>query len=296
MLAAAGAGAGPWATGAAFGAAAAIASWAGAKIAGSFAEGTGSGPRAYPLSLESKAGSENRFALFRTQSSAAPQDLALHDALTLSLILAASAVLGGIGAALLLPAGAALALATRRIARKRTVGEQDAALLLIVGVAMAGLCRPLGFQECAVAGVALAAVAAMKAGHSGLRLPRQQMWHIWGVSALMCAAIAAAGHGPAALPASLGLPLVLPFAAGAIYGAAAQAASRMFGGARARLLSAIVPFLSITAECALGSPAHLPQVAAAVLLAAALAGSRYFPAMPREPAVSAANAWPMGWA
>ncbi len=100
MLAAAGAGAGPWATGAAFGAAAAIASWAGAKIAGSFAKGTGSGP------------------------GAAPQDLALHDAFTLSLILAASAVLGGIGAALLLPAGAALALATRRIARKRPLASK----------------------------------------------------------------------------------------------------------------------------------------------------------------------------
>ena len=147
LLTAAGASGDPWAAGAAFGMAAAIASWAGARIAGCFAESAASPSRA------------------------APQDLALHDAFTLALILAASAVLGA-GAALLLPAGALLALTIRRMARMRGYSQGDAILLLAAGTAMAGLCRPLGLQECALAGLALAAVAVMKAGHGCLRLPR----------------------------------------------------------------------------------------------------------------------------
>jgi hypothetical protein len=270
VLAAASAWADPWAIGAAFGIAAAIASRAGAGIAGSFARDACSVSRA------------------------ASADLALHDAFTLSLILAASAFMG-IGAALLLPAGAVLALAIRRIARNRAASEQDAILLLVVAIAMAGLYTPLDFQECAIAGIALAAVIVMKAGYGCLCLPRRQMWHVWGGSGLMCAAIAAAGHGPVQLPASLGLPLALPLVAGAIYGAAAGAASRILGAAKAKVLSAAVPFLSVVAESALGTPAHLPQIAAAVLLAAALAGSRNFAEAPREPAISAPNAWPMGW-
>ena len=266
LLAAASAWADPWAISAAFGIAAAIASRAGARVAGSFARDASSVSRA------------------------ASADLALHDAFTLSLILAASAVLG-LGAALLLPAGAVLALAIHRIARSRAASEQDAMLLIVVAMAMAGLCTELGFKECAIAGIALAAVTVMKAGYSCLRLPRRQMWHVWGASALMCAAIAAAGHGLVPLPAALGLPLI----AGAIYGAAAGLSSRIFSRTAAKALPAAVPFLSVVAEGVLGSPVHLPQVAAAVLLAAAVAGSRNIPPSPREPAVSAPNAWPMGW-
>jgi hypothetical protein len=270
VLAAASAWADPWAIGAAFGIAAAIASRAGAGIAGSFARDACSVSRA------------------------ASADLALHDAFTLSLILAASAILG-LGAALLLPAGAVLALAIRRVARSRAASEQDAMLLLIVAIAMAGLCARLGIQECAIAGIALAAITVMKTGRSGLRLPRRQLWHVWGASALMCATIAAVAHGPAALPTALGLPLALPLLAGAIYGVAAGFSSRIFSGTAAKVLPAAVPFLSVAAEAVLGSPVHLPQVAAAVLLAAAVAGSRNIPPPPRVPAVSAPNAWPMGW-
>lgn len=271
LLTAAGASGDPWAAGAAFGMAAAFASWAGARIAGRFAESAASPSRA------------------------APQDLALHDAFTLALVLAASAVLGA-GAALLLPAGALLALTIRRMARMRGYSQGDAILLLAAGIAMAGLCRPLGLQECALAGLALAAVAVMKAGHGCLRLPRWQMWHVWGASALLCAAIAAGGQGPAALPASLGLALGVPLLAGAIYGASAGVLSRMLSGTNARALPAAVPFLSVAAECAIGGSAHLPQVAAAaILLAAAAAGSRRLPAPPCELAVSSPNGWPMGW-
>jgi hypothetical protein len=89
VLAAAGAWGDPWIVSAVFGMAAAIASWAGARIAGNFREATGSASRV------------------------PPQDLALYDAFTLALIVAASADLG-LGAALLLPAGAVLALAIRK--------------------------------------------------------------------------------------------------------------------------------------------------------------------------------------
>ena len=270
VLAAAGAWGDPWIVSAVFGMAAAIASWAGARIAGNFREATGSASRV------------------------PPQDLALYDAFTLALIVAASADLG-LGAALLLPAGAVLALAIRRMAKSRAADEKNAMLLLMVAIAMAGLCGPLGFRECITAGMALAAVAVMKAGHGSFRLRGQQMWHVWGASALLCATIAATRQGPAALPAALGLPLALPFVAGAIYGAAAGVSSRLLSGWKAKALPVAVPFLSVAAASALGGPAHLPQIAAAVLLAAAVAGSRPFPARPREPAVSAPNAWPMGW-
>ena len=163
----------------------------------------------------------------------------------------------------------------------RGYSQGDAILLLAAGIAMAGLCRPLGLQECALAGLALAAVAVMKAGHGCLRLPRRQMWHVWGASALLCAAIAAGEQGPAALPASPGLALGVPLLTGAIYGASAGALSRMLSGTNARALPAAVPFLSVAAECAIGGSAHLPQVAAAaILLAAAAAGSRRLPAPP----------------
>ena len=148
MLSATSAWGDPWAVGAAFGITAAMASLAGARIADSFAGDA------------------------RPQFSAASADLALHDAFTLSLISAASAVLG-LGAALLLPAGALLALAIRRIARNRAATEQEGMLLLVVAMAMAGLCSELGFKERAIAGIALAAVTVIKAGYSCARLPQR---------------------------------------------------------------------------------------------------------------------------
>ncbi len=266
----AGGAANPWASGAAFGIAAAIASWAGVQIAGRFAQG--SAPRAIP------------------------QDLALHDAFTLALIMAASGVLGGIGAALLLPAGIVLSLTMRRMVRRSAATGQDAVLLLIVAIAMAGVCGPLGFQAWGLAGIALAAAVMVRAGHSCLRPPvHRQIWRLWGMSALMCAAIALAEQARLGLPAAVRLTDFMPLLAGAIYGAGAGIAARILSRRYAQALSAAVPFLAVAVEIAFGDAVPLPLLAAAILLAAALAGSRYYPKARRNPVVAAANAWPAGW-
>ncbi len=261
----------PWLTGAAFGMAAAIAAWAGAHMAGKFAPGSRCSPRA------------------------APRDLALHDAFTLALVVAASATLGGIAAALLLPAAAVLSLAIRRMSKRRAAGEQDLMPPAIVAIAVIGLCQPLGFQSLAVAGVALAAAVMVRAGHSCLRAPQgRQPWHIWGMSALMCAAIAFAGQERTGLPSALGTPASIALVAGAIYGFAAGAGARILRRSIAQAVSASVPFLSVAAEIAFGADAHLPQLAAAVLLAAALAGSILYAAPGRKAGGAAAEAWPIG--
>ncbi len=266
----AGGAANPWASGAAFGIAAAIASWAGVQIAGRFAQS--SAPRA------------------------TAQDLALNDAFTLALIIAASAVLGGIGAALLLPAGTALSLTMRRMARRSAATGQDAALLLIVAIAMTGVCGPLGFQAWGLATIALAASVMVRAGHSFLQPPvHRQIWRLWGMSALMCAAIALAGQAQIGLPATLGLTGFMPILAGAVYGAGAGTAARILSRRYAQALSAAVPFLAVAVEIAFGDAVPLPLLAAAILLAVALAGSRYYHKARRQPVVAAANAWPAGW-
>ncbi len=259
----------PWAMGAAFGAAAAIASWAGAKIGSRFAE--------------------------KARSGSGAADLVLHDAFTLSLVLAASAVIGGLAAVLLLPAGAVLALAAGRIGKGRAAGERGAILLLAVLIAMAGLCAPLGLQEAAAAAIALAAIAVMKAGHARLRTPPGRVWQVWGASALLCAAIAEAGHGAPGVTGVAGLPLTLALAAGAIYGVAGGVASQILRGAKAKALAAAVPFLSAGAIVASGGSITLPGMAAALLLAATAAGLRRLAVAPRVPAVSSPNGWPAGW-
>jgi hypothetical protein len=211
----------------------------------------------------------------------------------LALILAASTVLGGIGTVLLLPAGAALSLMLRRISRRRAASEQDAILLLLTAVAMAGLCGPSGLKAWAFAGVALAAAVMVKAAQSCSRSPQRQTWQIWGMSAGLCAAIAFATQDRMGLPAPLGL--LMPLAAGLLYGAAAGASARILSRRTAQSASAMAPFMTAVTEMVLGGAAHLYQLAAAVLLAAVLAASsRYAPAR-RKAVDPAPNAWPAGW-
>jgi hypothetical protein len=269
LLMAGNASAAPWTMGAAFGAAATIASWAGAKAGGGIAE--------------------------KARSGGGAADLVLHDAFTLSLVLAASAVIGGAAAVLLLPAGAVLALVAGRTGKGRAAGERNAILLLAVLAAMAGLWAPLGSQDAATAAIALAAIAVMKAGHARLRKPPRRIWQVWGASALLCAAIVEAGHGVRGVTAAMGHPLALALAAGAIYGAATGVASQILKGARAKVLAAVVPFLSVAAIAASAGTATFPVIAAAVLLAAAIAGSRRITAAPHAPAISSPNGWPSGW-
>ncbi len=268
LLAAGGASGSPWIAGAVFGAAAAASSWAWART----------GAR--------QAGKAGR--------ASGPADPVLNDAFTLALVLAASAVMGAPAAALLLPAGAVLAQAKDRSGRSGAAGKNGAMLLLGVVLAMAGLLSPSGVEEAAMAAIALAAITLMKAAHAQLQAPRLQIWQVWGASALLCAAIAAAGHGTAGTAARFSAGLAL--AAGVVYGVAAGAAAQLFTGAMAKVLAAAVPFLSAAAIAAFSGIVTLPQIAAAVLLAAAAAaGSRSLTAVPSGPAVSSPNGWPAGW-
>jgi len=259
-LAVAGSGDHPWTASAAFGMAAAAASWAGARMTGAVA------PRAVP------------------------QDLALHDSFTLALILAASAVLGNTGAFLLLPAGMALSLMARRIGRK-AAGQQDLILALLLAVSLAGVCGPFHAKAWAIAGVALAVAVLVRMRQRCLRT--RQMWHIWGTSAVLCAAIAFVGQ-ERGLPAAQGVHLLASLAAGAIYGAAAWAGALLFSRRAALAVAAAVPFLAAGAAFALADGAQLTQLAAALLLAGAVAGSRRYATARREPIGAVPNAWPAG--
>ncbi|MGO9171555.1 MAG: hypothetical protein ACLP7P_06280 [Rhodomicrobium sp.] len=262
----------PWMIAAVFGMAAAFFSWAAPQAAGKFASSQSCSQRA------------------------APQDLALHDAFTLALIVAASAALGSIGAALLLPAGTALSLMIRRIARKQAAVERELTLLLIVAIAVAGLCEPFGLRAWAIAGVALTAAVIVKAGQSCLRAPqRRQMWHVWGISAALCAAVAFAGQERAGLPAAPAVTVLTALIAGATYGAGAGAGARILSRGAAQAVSAAVPFLGVAMEIALGGNARLAQIAAAVLFAGVLAGTIRHAAPSRQAADDAPEAWPIGW-
>ncbi|MGO8952896.1 MAG: hypothetical protein ACLPWS_14245 [Rhodomicrobium sp.] len=262
----------PWMIAAVFGMAAALFSWTATPATGKFANSQSCAQRA------------------------APQDLALHDAFTLALIAAASAALGSIGALLLLPAGTALSLMIRRIARKRAADEQDLTLLLIVAIAVAGLCQPFGVQAWAIAGVALAAAVIVKAGQSCLRAPqRRRMWHVWGMSASLCAAVAFAGQVRTGLPAAPPVTVLMPFIAGAIYGFGAGAGARILSRGAAQAVSAAVPFLGVAVEIVLSGNMRLAQIAAAVVLAGVLAGTIRRAAPARHAANDAPEVWPIGW-
>jgi hypothetical protein len=267
LLAASGAKGDPWTAGAAFGLAAAAAAWLTAQAAGRMATGRSPAARAEP------------------------RDLALHDAFTLSLIVAASAFLGDIGAALLLPAGTALLLTLRRISRRRIAVADGAMLLLLVAIAVAGLCETFGRGAWTVAAAALAAAVIVKTGYNCARRPEPRaMWLVWGVSALLCAAIAFAKQVPSG-PVLISLPLV----AGAIYGAAASASARILSRRHTQALSAAVPFLAVAVEAACGEPVLLTQLAAAVLIAAALAGAGRFSWRHKEAAATVPDGLRAGW-
>ena len=217
----------------------------------------------------------------------------LNDAFTLALVLAASAVMGAPAAALLLPAVRAGA-SQRPFWQKRRGWQKWRDASARCGPGDGGLLSPSGVEEAAMAAIALAAITLMKAAHAQLQAPRLQIWQVWGASALLCAAIAAAGHGTAGTAARFSAGLAL--AAGVVYGVAAGAAAQLFTGAMAKVLAAAVPFLSAAAIAAFSGIVTLPQIAAAVLLAAAAAaGSRSLTAVPSGPAVSSPNGWPAGW-
>jgi hypothetical protein len=264
MIFASGGDGGPWAASGAFGIAAALALWASAQILGAPAGETGFG------------------------SPAAPRDLALHNAFMLALIAAASSAIGAIGATLLLPAGAVLALAIRQRSR-----ERGTILLLIAAIAFAGICGAVGIHAWAIAGVALTAAVIVRTAPRPAR--RGQIWQIWAISALACGAIAFAGPGAAGLPAALGPAIFAPFAAGAIYGAGAGAATQLLSRRHSQAISAAVPFLAVALEIALGVGFDLRQLAAAALLAAAIAGPGHYGGARRKPAIASPNAWPAGW-
>jgi hypothetical protein len=271
LLAAGGAPASPWLAGAIFGAAAAASSWAWGRTG---ARNAGHAGRALPAA-----------------------DSVLNNAFTLALVLAASAAMGVLAAALLLPAGALLAQAHDRSSERSAAENRRAVLAVAVALAMAGLLAPLNAGEAAAAVIALAAITLMKAGQARREVQRLQVWQVWGASALLCAAITAAGHGGAAgAGPAAGISVGLVLVAGAVYGFAVSAAPQLLQGGIAEAVARAVPFISAGTIAAFSGRVTLPEIAVAFLLAAAAAaGSHHLTVAPGEPAVTSPNGWPSGW-
>ena len=242
------AGVDPWLIAAIFGGAAALASFAVGKL----------------VSRPASAG---------TSPAGAADDLALHDALSLAVLLAAAPIIGIVGMILLIPGTVILSRVLVHVARTRRVSGEDTLYLAIPLITAASMSEIAGWHGFVASLAVLAVAAAVRAWQRGLSDERRDApWLKWAVTGFLCAAGAAIGFDEGiALPGDAALLMAL--VAGVCCGAAAQLGTARLPRETARIASASAPFLALGITLALGSDLGAPQIAAAILLALAITGS-----------------------
>lgn len=215
---------------------------------------------------------------YRRESRQAPDDLALHDALSLALVIACAAITGWVSALLLLPSAILLSRVIRRIYHRGAADGKDASLLLIVMISIAGMCQASGIQGW-IAALSVLLVAGLVRTLCKMvpAIANTPIWRKWMVTALVCAAIAMMDMDRATLLLPAVGPLMLAMLAGVLYGAVIMVGAQTFSRASVRLISASVPFLAIGMEVAGGAAIGVGQIAAALLIAGMLANSNRYP-------------------
>ncbi|MEZ5840755.1 MAG: hypothetical protein R3D02_10145 [Hyphomicrobiales bacterium] len=233
------------------------------------------------------------------ERAAAADDLALHDALSLALLLGAVPFIGVVGMLLLLPGAVVLSRLMIEATRHRRIAGSHLVYIVIPLIAGLVSCEGAGWQAFAASAAALSVAAAVRAWQRGLSDERRDPpWRKWAVTAFLCAAGAALGMDEGmTLPADG--PLLMALAAGLSYGAAAAFGTAFLARPYARLASAAAPFLGLVLAASLGHALSMPQAAAAILLALAIAGSAPLAALaagkgiaPRDEAGEPVTLWP----
>lgn len=178
-------------------------------------------------------------------------DYALHDAVTVGLVLSVAAVSGPVAAVLMLPGAVALTTVVPRLWKGRGHDTTDGALILLTILAFAGLWILTGPGAALISGTALGLMFLLHLVRKALPARLTRGWKPWAVTALASAALALYGlkHGLALPNADQAL---LAVAAGLTYGAASGLACRIFSRRTALTVSLTTPFAAILALAIMG--------------------------------------------
>ncbi len=250
--------------------------------------GIGAAVAAQALSLAA-----GRFRRQDRQPRPVPDDLALHDAFTLALVIAASADAGA-AAILLLPAGVVLSHVMQRGAKRRSLDGRDAILIAAALIAISGASGTSGLHGWIAGLTALTGGGAVRAVYkSSLQSRLRPAHHKWAVTAVLCAAVVATRLQSTAFPLDVSAPVLLALVWGTVYGAAAQLTALKFSRFNAQLISAAVPFLAFAVLAAASGTIRQEEAAAAVLLAGLLVISN--PGRKAAARAQLPDRSPLGW-